>query len=136
MVKIFTRKALGLVLSDEDKYFLRSAASDKSIFKFPSAKSKATEEDQWSTIWNVLKASRKTKKCLMGLKAPLQKLNEELQSAVKTFIDAEGRMIKVTRKISKEIQEKVINELKFKKVKNMLKWVDEVHLKDKSLDEG
>lgn len=129
MLKIFARKALGSILSEEDKYFLWSAAADKSIFKFPSAKSKSTEEeDRWSTIWKVLKASRKTKKCLAGLKAPLLKLNEELQSAVKTFIDAEGRMIEVAKNISKEIQEKVINELKFKKVQNVLKWVDEVCL--------
>jgi len=115
------------VLPDEDKYFLWSAISDKSIFKFPSVKGKDTESsDQWSDIWKFLKPSRKAKKCLRTLKSPLITLNGELQSAVKSLLEAENRLLSVSKSISKAVEEKFLTQLKPKKVQNVLKWVDKV----------
>lgn len=126
-MKALRRRMLQLALPDLDKYLVWSAVSDKSIFKFPSAKAKAAANgDQWNDVWKALKPSRKTKKCLGSLKGPLVELSEELQGAVKDMVKAENQLLGVARKISSAIQEKVLNEIKFKKVQNILKWVDEV----------
>eukprot|EP00826_Nyctotherus_ovalis_P047079 TRINITY_DN536_c0_g1_i7.p1 TRINITY_DN536_c0_g1~~TRINITY_DN536_c0_g1_i7.p1 ORF type:complete len:393 (+),score=87.09 TRINITY_DN536_c0_g1_i7:383-1561(+) len=126
-VKALRRRTLQLMLPDFDKYLMWSAVSDKSIFRFPSAKAKvAANDDQWNDVWKVLKPSRKTKKCLGNLKEPLVGLSEELQGAVKDMLKTENQLLAVTKKISSAIQEKVLNEIKFKKVQNVLRWVDKI----------
>eukprot|EP00826_Nyctotherus_ovalis_P053971 TRINITY_DN7046_c0_g1_i8.p1 TRINITY_DN7046_c0_g1~~TRINITY_DN7046_c0_g1_i8.p1 ORF type:complete len:165 (-),score=44.54 TRINITY_DN7046_c0_g1_i8:230-724(-) len=143
IIEILTKKTLQMLIPATEKYFLWSAASNSSLFNFSGGKTIRKEseknkpkEDFWDEVWNIVHLSKQKRDSLTVLKRSLARLNKRLQESVRSFLEAKKDLVRTAREVSKLVQEEALAVFQFKKTLKLIKWINEVSLFSKAIEEG
>lgn len=134
-IQLLSKRILQMLLPVMEKYFIWSAETGRSIFKFSPGKVKQNETvnrinktDPWDTIWNAVHLNKRKKNALAELRESLLELRTKLQKSIKNFLKAKNDLLNVSKEISLVIQDKALTIFQYKKTLNMIRWINDVYI--------